>query len=85
MPYECRPPSLYAIVSALLLRRVRGGKILGLPVYQYSPNVYTIRRDWLAKLGLQAPETLEEARAVWRALTFRIPTVTARTTRAATA
>lgn len=53
--------------------RGREGKILGIPVYQNSPNVYAIRADWLETLGLEAPETLEEAREVWRAFTFKDP------------
>ena len=32
--------------------RGREGKILGIPVYQNSPNVYAIRADWLETLGL---------------------------------
>ncbi len=53
--------------------RNREGKILGLPVYENSPAVFSIREDWLETLGLEAPDTFAEAREVWRAFTFNDP------------
>ena len=53
--------------------RGRDGEVLGLPVYQNAPAVFAIRRDWLEKLGLDAPSTFEEARQVWQAFTHRDP------------
>ena len=62
-------------ISEEVLKLCRGadGKILGLPFAQLGPAFFTVRRDWLEKLGLRAPETFEEAYRAWRAFTFDDP------------
>ncbi|MDQ6419483.1 extracellular solute-binding protein [Paenibacillus sp. LHD-117] len=45
----------------------RGGERMGIPVLDYAYNhdyLLWIRQDWLDKLGLQAPKTMEELEAV---------------------
>jgi len=49
------------------------GKILGLTFSEVGPAFFTVRRDWLENLGLEAPDTFEEAYALWRAFTFDDP------------
>jgi len=62
-------------ISEEVLEMCRGtdGKVLGFPFAQLGPMFFAIRRDWLDNLGLEAPDTFEEAYGVWRAFTFDDP------------
>lgn len=54
----------------------RGGKRMGIPVLDYAYNhdyVLWIRQDWLTKLGLKAPETIDELEQVMEAFKYHNP------------
>lgn len=55
---------------------IRDGKRMGIPVLDYAYNhdyLLWIRQDWLDKLNLQPPKTLEELEAVMEAFKYRNP------------
>ncbi|PDO10923.1 MAG: sugar ABC transporter [Candidatus Reconcilbacillus cellulovorans] len=55
---------------------IRDGKRMGLPVLDYAYNhdyLLWIRQDWLDKLGLQAPKTLDDLEKVMDAFKNRNP------------
>jgi putative aldouronate transport system substrate-binding protein len=55
---------------------IRDGKKMGIPVLDYAYNhdyLLWIRQDWLDKLGLQAPKTLDELEIVMEAFKNKNP------------
>ena len=59
--------------SVLDMCRGADGKVIGIAAARMGPFFWVVRRDWLERLGLEAPTTWEEARRVWQAFTHDDP------------
>lgn len=62
-------------INSDVLDMCRGadGNIICLAAMREGPMMYGIRRDWLHRLGLNAPTTWSEAHDVWKAFTEQDP------------
>lgn len=62
--------------GAALASATFGGKLLAIPVVNapiYEPNLLWVRTDWLEKLGLPEPKTIEDVFAISEAFTNKDP------------
>ncbi|MDI4647837.1 extracellular solute-binding protein [Cohnella hashimotonis] len=66
--YDANPDLFYSVT--------RNGRIMALPIPSFGPNgspVMYVRQDWLDKLGLKAPTTIDELEKVLDAFTNQDP------------